>query len=105
MIGYPALATLFAFLGWQVASAHADLKWSTVAPADGSEVVTTTVVFHQPRMEVAQAILMDISNPASDKFGQYLDKQAVVGCPLPLLISANSILTSRKICLRLVKIL
>ncbi|KJY01663.1 protease S8 tripeptidyl peptidase I like protein [Zymoseptoria brevis] len=45
------------------------------APADGSAIVRAAVAFHQPRLQEAEAILNDISDPASERFGNYLDSK------------------------------
>ncbi|KAK9420506.1 putative Peptidase S8/S53 domain-containing protein [Seiridium unicorne] len=72
--------TLFAGLAFvhsQGSVAQPQPEWEVISRPEGSTEVRATVVFHQPRMEEAQSLLMDISNPASTNFGQFLDREAL----------------------------
>ncbi|KAI1846330.1 hypothetical protein JX266_007535 [Neoarthrinium moseri] len=71
------LASCVALLGAQSALASPQPESPAVGPADPSTVVHASVIFHQPRLEEAETLLLEISNPQSDKFGQYLDRQAL----------------------------
>lgn len=70
--------TFVAFLGPQLALARPQSQWKDVTESDSSEVVRAAVAFHQPKLAEAEDLLMSISDPNSDKFGQYLDKEEVV---------------------------
>ncbi|KAH7175335.1 peptidase S8/S53 domain-containing protein [Dactylonectria macrodidyma] len=70
-------ATVVAFLSSQLAFAHPQPEWKAAPQADILEVVRATIAFHQPRVAEAESMLMQISDPASDTFGQYLDSRAV----------------------------
>ncbi|KAF4501947.1 Tripeptidyl-peptidase I precursor [Fusarium agapanthi] len=67
-------ATLVALLTAQIVSALPQSQWKAVS---GDEVVRAAVAFHQPRLAEAEALLMDISDPSSDKFGHYLELREV----------------------------
>jgi tripeptidyl-peptidase I len=68
-------ATLVALLSAQIVSALPQSQWKAVSE---DEVVRAAVAFHQPKLAEAESLLMDISDPSSDKFGQYLDRKEVV---------------------------
>ncbi|KAJ3549709.1 hypothetical protein NM208_g376 [Fusarium decemcellulare] len=77
MRGQYLCATLVAALSSQLASARPHSEWKAVPESEAPDVVRAAVAFHQSRIPEAESLLLDISNPASDKFGQYLDNQAV----------------------------
>ncbi len=68
-------ATVVALLGAQIASALPQSQWKALS---GDEVVRAAVAFHQPKLAEAEALLMDISDPNSEKFGHYLELREVV---------------------------
>jgi tripeptidyl-peptidase-1 len=70
--------TLAAFLSPQLVSARPQSQWKDVTESDSSDVVRAAVAFHQPRLAEAEDLLMSISDPTSDKFGQYLNTEEVV---------------------------
>ncbi|XEV07198.1 hypothetical protein FSHL1_012485 [Fusarium sambucinum] len=65
---------LVALLSAQIVSALPQSQWKVVS---GDEVVRAAVAFHQPKLAEAEALLVDISDPESDKFGQHLDLREV----------------------------
>ncbi|KAJ4268919.1 hypothetical protein NW762_002990 [Fusarium torreyae] len=70
-------ATFVAFLSSQCVSARPQPQWQVVAEADSADIVRAAVAFHQPRIREAEDLLMSISDPTSDTFGQYLDHRGV----------------------------
>lgn len=60
-------------------SQHQELE-----PVDGSAVVRAAVAFHQPRLQEAEALLNEISDPNSKQFGSYLDAKQLVRTNLRL---------------------
>lgn len=71
-------ASYAALLSSQLAFAHPQPEWKPVSQADGSDIVRGAIAIHQPQLAEAESMLMSISDPASDRFGQYLDSRAVV---------------------------
>lgn len=64
-----------ALLSAQIVRALPQSQWKAVS---GDEVVRAAVAFHQPKLAEAEALLMDISDPSSEKFGHYLELREVV---------------------------
>ncbi|KAH7141452.1 peptidase S8/S53 domain-containing protein [Dactylonectria estremocensis] len=77
MHGNYLCASLVSLLGSQLTFAHPQSEWKDVSQADGLDIVWGLVAFHQPRVEEAESMLMSISDPSSDRFGQYLNNRAV----------------------------
>ncbi|EXL91555.1 hypothetical protein FOIG_15306 [Fusarium odoratissimum NRRL 54006] len=63
-----------ALLSAQIVGALPQSQWKAVS---GDEVVRAAVAFHQPKLAEAEALLMDISDPSSEKFGHYLELREV----------------------------
>ncbi|KAH6999723.1 peptidase S8/S53 domain-containing protein [Ilyonectria destructans] len=70
-------ASYAALLSSQLAFAHPQPEWKPVSQVDGSDIVRGAIAIHQPQLAEAESMLMSISDPASDRFGQYLDSRAV----------------------------
>ncbi|KAF4446831.1 hypothetical protein F53441_9535 [Fusarium austroafricanum] len=70
-------ATFVAFLSAKLVSALPQSQWQVVAKGDSAEMVRAAVAFHQPKIAEAEALLMSISDPSSDNFGQYLDHKSL----------------------------
>lgn len=68
-------AVFVALLSVQIVHALPQSQWKAVS---GDEVVRAAVAFHQPKLAEAEALLMDISDPNSEKFGHYLELREVV---------------------------
>lgn len=69
---------LLALITSVAASSGTGNAWNKVARAVGDEIVLTTVALHQPNLDHAERLLAEISDPQSDKFGNYLDEEAMV---------------------------
>ncbi|GAO18517.1 uncharacterized protein UV8b_06627 [Ustilaginoidea virens] len=69
-------AGFLALVSWPVVLAYPTER-ERDGPVDGAAKVRAAVVFHQPRVQEAQDLLMDISNPTSARFGQHLDKEGI----------------------------
>ncbi|KAM0231221.1 hypothetical protein ACHAPO_008599 [Fusarium lateritium] len=67
-------AAFVALLSAQIVNALPQSQWKAVS---GDEMVRAAVAFHQPKLAEAEALLADISDPSSDKFGQHLDLREV----------------------------
>ncbi|KAI7760778.1 hypothetical protein ACKAV7_003508 [Fusarium commune] len=67
-------AAFVALLSAQIVSALPQSEWKAVS---ADEVVRAAVAFHQPKIAEAEALLMDISDPSSEKFGHYLELREV----------------------------
>ncbi|KAF4990835.1 hypothetical protein FGRMN_8216 [Fusarium graminum] len=63
------------------------------AESDGREVVRAAVAFHQPKLAEAESLLMAISDPTSDKFGQYLGHNEVQSFFAPSETSQRKVLS------------
>lgn len=72
-------ATFVACLITAPVFARPQSQWEVVAKSRGSDIVRAAVAFQQPKLAEAESLLMAISDPTSDKFGQYLDHKQVVG--------------------------
>ncbi|KAF2167214.1 hypothetical protein M409DRAFT_66238 [Zasmidium cellare ATCC 36951] len=52
-------------------------EWRAVSAADGNHIVRAAIALHQPGVEKARDLLMETSNPASEKFGQHPDSSTI----------------------------
>lgn len=75
--GFKILCTLSYILLSQ--SSLATAQPQELSPVDGSLVVRAAVAFHQPRLQEAEELLNEISDPESERFGSYLDARQLVG--------------------------
>ncbi|KAF4335790.1 tripeptidyl-peptidase I precursor [Fusarium beomiforme] len=78
-----------ALLSAQFVNALPHSQWKAVFDSD---VVRAAVAFHQPKLAEAEALLMDISDPTSSKFGQYLDRKDIQAFFEPSENSQNRVL-------------